>query len=97
MASSPQGAWRLAKWAHTKSHLPPEPAKMPNLQLNGALTSTVKGKAMALAERFWPTVEVDLTDITDQNFATRGMEPLEMHQTVTEDVRLPSTQGCAVG
>ena len=84
-ASSPQGAWRLAKWARTKSHLPPEPAKMPDLQLNGALTSTVEGKATALAERFWPTVEADLTDITDQNFATRGVEPLEMRRTVTDE------------
>ena len=58
---------------------------MPDLQLNGALTSIVEGKATALAERFWPTVEADLTDITDQNFATRGVEPLEMRRTVTDE------------
>jgi len=58
---------------------------MPDLQLNRALTSTVEGKARALAERFWPTVEADLTDITDQNFITRAGESLEMHQTVTVD------------
>jgi len=58
---------------------------MLDLQLNRALTSTVEGKARALAEQFWPIVEADLTDITDQNFATRAGEPLEMRWTVTVD------------
>jgi hypothetical protein len=29
-ATSTEGIWKLAKWARTKSHLPKEPAKMPN-------------------------------------------------------------------
>ena len=47
--------------------------------------STVEGKAKALAKRFWPTVEADLIDITNQDFVTRAVEPLEMRQTVTKD------------
>ena len=77
--------WRLAKWACTKSYLPLEPAKILDLQLNRTLTSTVEGKARALAERFWPIVGADLIDITDQNFVTRAGELLEMRWTVTVD------------
>ena len=38
---------------------------MPDLQWNGTIRETVAEKAGALAERFYPTVEADLTDITD--------------------------------
>ena len=64
-AISSQGIWKLAKWACTKSHLPKEPAKMPNLHWNGSLRTTVNKKAAALQERFYPTVAADLADIID--------------------------------
>jgi hypothetical protein len=64
-AISSQGIWKLAKWARTKSHLPKEPAKMPNLRWNRSLKTTVNKKAAALQERFYPTVAADLADIID--------------------------------
>ena len=41
---------------------------MPDLKWNGTTRRTVVEKAEALAERFYPTVEADLTDITDREF-----------------------------
>lgn len=64
-AVSTEGIWKLAKWARTKSHLPPEPAKMPDLQWQGSQFSTVEGKSRALYERFYPETTADLDDITD--------------------------------
>jgi hypothetical protein len=67
-AVSPEGIWKLAKWARKRSYLPKEPAKMPDLKWNGTVRETVAEKADALAERFYPIVEADLTDITDREF-----------------------------
>jgi hypothetical protein len=64
-ATSPEGIWKLAKWARTKSYLPREPAKMPNLQWNRVTATTASEKAAALRNRFFPIVEADLMDLTD--------------------------------
>ena len=83
---STEGIWRLAKWARTKSHLPPEPAKMPDLQWQGAQLGTVSGKARALYERFYPETEAELQDITDRDFQhDLPGRTLEMSQLVTEE------------
>jgi hypothetical protein len=83
-AVSPEGIWKLAKWARTKSHLPPEPPKMPELQWQGSWHSTVQDKAQALSERFYPVTEADLEDITDKEFQEDLYGPtLEMNQLVT--------------
>jgi hypothetical protein len=51
-----------------KSHLPREPAKVPDIQWNGTTATTASDKAAALRNRFFPQVDVDLTDIIDREF-----------------------------
>ena len=41
---------------------------MPNIQWNGTVATTASDKAAALRNRFFPQVDVDLTDITDCEF-----------------------------
>jgi hypothetical protein len=83
-AVSSGGIWKIAKWARTKSHLPPEPPKMPELQWKRRCYSTVQGKAQALSERFYPVTEADLEDITDKEFQEDLYgHALEMDQLVT--------------
>jgi hypothetical protein len=71
----PEGIWKLAKWARTKSYLPKGPAKMPGIQWNGNVANTASDKAAALGDRFFPYVEVDLTDITDSELLTACEPP----------------------
>ena len=81
-AVSTEGIWKLARWARTKSHLPLEPAKMPDLQWQGAQFNTVSGKARALCERFYLETEADLDDITNQELQNDSYGPglaLEMN------------------
>jgi hypothetical protein len=87
-AVSTEGIWKLARWARTKSHLPPEPAKMPDLQWQGAQYNTVSGKARALYERFYPRTTADLDDIADQELQNESYGPgpaLVISQTVTSN------------
>jgi hypothetical protein len=59
---------------------------MPDIQLNGTLTSTIDGKATAIAQRFYPIVEADLADITEQEFTEQlASETLAMRQFTTEE------------
>jgi hypothetical protein len=84
-ATSSQGIWKLAKWARTKSHLPKEPAKMPNLRWNRSLITTVNEKAAALQERFYPTAAADLTDITDPSLEGEALATeLQIDRTAVE-------------
>lgn len=62
---SREGVRKLAKWARTKSFLPPEPPQMPDIHWRGRTYDTIEGKAKALCERFYPTVEADMEDIID--------------------------------
>ena len=62
---SKEGIWKLAKWARTKSYLPPEPPQIPNIQWQGAVYTATEDKARALCKRFYPAVEADIEDITD--------------------------------
>jgi hypothetical protein len=41
---------------------------MPDLQWQGSQHSTTEDKAKALYERFYPEIEAELDDITDQEF-----------------------------
>lgn len=84
-ATSPEGIWKLVKWARTKRYLPREPAKMPNLKWNGSLATTASGKAAALGSRFFSRVEADLTDIADRTFEDRAPTiELQINQIATE-------------
>jgi endonuclease/exonuclease/phosphatase family metal-dependent hydrolase len=65
-ATSPEGIWKLSKWAKDRSHLPRELPKFPALKLpDGTGTaSTFDEKVGVLAEQFFPPApEVDLSDI----------------------------------
>lgn len=64
-ATSGEGIWRIAKWARAKSHLPPEPAKMPDLLWNNTSYRTPEGKAEALGQRFYPRTNAKLDDIDE--------------------------------
>jgi exonuclease III len=60
---SPEGIWKLVKWAHTKSYKPPQSVKMPDIQYSQGLATTNEEKADALRQRFYPIVQANLEDI----------------------------------
>ena len=62
------GVWKLAKWARTKGHLPPELPTMPPLRTQTGLAETFTEKVEALRRRFYPGSQADLSDITDTSF-----------------------------
>jgi len=84
-ATSTEGIWKLAKWARTKSHLPPELPKMPDLQWNAGIATTANDKAQALSQRFYPEVPADIRDITNRDFHTSQSGELTIDQHVTSD------------
>ena len=47
------GVWKLAKWARTKGHLPPELPTMPPLRTQTGLAETFTEKVEALRRRFY--------------------------------------------
>jgi hypothetical protein len=58
--------WRLAKWAKSKSFLPPTPPSMPTLTTPQGPATTHEAKCEALKARFFPPVpSADLSDIPD--------------------------------
>ena len=62
------GVWKLAKWARTKGHLPPELPTMPPLRTQTGLAETFTEKVEALRRRFYLGSQADLSDITDTSF-----------------------------
>ena len=83
-ATSPQGLWKLAKWARIKSHLPPELNKTPDLQTATGLARTTTEKAQAFQARFYPTTDPDLSDLpTTQEFSNLASDLLEPTWSVT--------------
>jgi hypothetical protein len=85
---SSEGIWKIAKWARTKSYLPPEYKQMPELQaLNGSTATLPQAKADALAERFYPVSDANLIDIQDTSFTDESYEipPLLLERQVTLD------------
>jgi Reverse transcriptase (RNA-dependent DNA polymerase)/Endonuclease-reverse transcriptase len=62
-SASPEGLWKLAKWARTKSYLPPELNKIPDLQTATGLACRTTEKAHAFQARFYPTTNPDLSDL----------------------------------
>ena len=47
-ATTREGIWKIANWARTKSYLPLEPAKIPDLNWNDKVYCTTEQKAEAL-------------------------------------------------
>lgn len=67
-ATTGEGIWRIAKWARTKSQLPPEPTKMPDLNWNDKVYCSAEQKAEALGERFYPITNASLGDIDTKSY-----------------------------
>ncbi len=86
-ATSGEGIWRIAKWARTRSHLPPEPAKMPDLNWNDKVYCTAEQKAEALGERFYPLTNAKLDDIdTEKLFIDDYSSEQAIHTTATTTI-----------
>jgi hypothetical protein len=87
-STSNEGIWKIAKWARTKSYLPPVYKQLPELQAsNGSTAILPQAKADALAERFYPVSDANLTDIQDTSFTDESYEipPLLVDRQVTVD------------
>jgi hypothetical protein len=64
VAESPNGIWKLAKWACTRSHLPPAIPQCPSLVTPNRLATTFEEKEQAFCTKFFsPSPDVDLDDI----------------------------------
>jgi len=58
---------------------------MPGMRWQGAITEDINEKAMALATRFYPEVEADLSDITEHEFTDDiARVALDINRTVNE-------------
>lgn len=59
--------WRFERWARLRSHLPPEVAGIPALRRSDGAAPTAAShseKADVLAAKFFPTPEIDVSDIS---------------------------------
>jgi hypothetical protein len=85
-ASSQDGIWKLAKWARTKSHLPPESKKIPDLKTQDGLATNTAEKATAFQARFYPQTQPDLSDLPEvQEFPDETSDLPDIDQTVTSE------------
>ncbi|EAQ90773.1 hypothetical protein CHGG_02708 [Chaetomium globosum CBS 148.51] len=82
--------WSLERWARCRSFAPPDPPKLPALTgpPGGQDLSTQKEKAEALARRFYPNPEADLSDIEDPDLLEQWVPKFNIEEKVTVgDVR----------
>jgi hypothetical protein len=76
-----RGIWLLAKWAKTRSHLPPTPPSIPNLVTPSGNTTTPSEKAEALkAQPFPPMPDADLSDIPDALYPAEMPSPISISE-----------------
>ena len=74
---TPQGLWRLAKWAKDKSHQSREVSKMPMLKFNDQVADTFDQKAEMLKGVFFPAPPpADLSDIEGSFYPTSPHCPI---------------------
>jgi hypothetical protein len=79
--------WKLERWARIRSHAPAEQPKLPQLKRSeGDRPATAHAeKAEILAERFFPNLAADLTDVADTTFQDHTFSPaFELSQEVSE-------------
>ena len=75
-SQSPEGIWRLARWAKDKSHLPQELPQFPALVKEGGMADTFETKVEVLKEKFFPPPQAaDLGDINDAEYPARVDSP----------------------
>jgi hypothetical protein len=77
--------WSLERWARCKSFSPPDPPKLPALTGSPGHPdlSTHHEKARALAGRFFPNPEADLTDIPDPDLLEQWEPKFGIERRVT--------------
>ena len=66
-ATQGEGIWKLAKWGHTSKGPEALPVMPPLITAEGT-AYTLEEKVEALRQRFYPTIEADLSDIADTSF-----------------------------
>jgi hypothetical protein len=77
--------WSLERWARCKSFSPPDPPKLPAFigPLGSPDLSTHQEKARALAGRFYPSPEADLSDIEDPDLLEQWVPKFDIEVKVT--------------
>jgi len=82
-----EGLWRMAKWGCTTKGAHVLPA-MPPLVIDSGIANTLPEKVKVLQQCFYPSVEADLTDITDTVFDDSSFkDPLTINCTAdTQEV-----------
>ena len=79
-----KGIWRLAKWARTKSHIPPPIPQFPDLTTLHGIATTFQEKAQALQHQFFPKPpEPDLSDQEGYEYP----EPFVREPITIDDVK----------
>lgn len=86
-SGDPQGLWKLARWGREGSHQPPQPPRVPVLNLqDGCKAETFEEKARALRDQFFPLPELaDLSDIPN-NPADYAADELPPPVITEEDI-----------
>ena len=81
----PDLLWSLERWARCRSFNPPDPPKLPTLKdpLQGHDLTTHDDKARALAGRFFPSPQADLTDIEDPDLLQQWVPRFDIEEKVT--------------
>jgi hypothetical protein len=68
--------WRLAKWAKSKSFLPPTPPSIPTLTTPQGPATALEAKCEALKARFLPPIpDADLSDIPGFQYPAEKFSP----------------------
>ncbi len=76
-----RGIWPLAKWAKTRSHLPPTPPSIPNLVTPSGTATTPVDKAEALKTRFFPPMpDAYLSDIPNASYPPEMPSPMSISE-----------------
>jgi hypothetical protein len=74
-----RGVWPLAKWAKTRSHLPPTPPSIPDPVTPSGNALTPSEKAIALKARFFPPMpDADLSDIPNASYPPEMSSPMSI-------------------
>jgi hypothetical protein len=85
---STEGIWKLAKWARTKSYLPPEGTKLPDLYRPDGIAQDPEAKANVLADRFYPQSQAIINDIYNTTFSDESYNlptlPIERIVTIEQ-------------
>ncbi len=81
--------WKISRWVRLRSFLKPETATILPLgciEGDAPMAYTYAEKATLLAERFFPSLNTDLSDIANQSFeGEQGRQRFELHRNIDAD------------